>query len=128
MLADNHQIAHLVTCFSARPGVVSEAEKQIAAGEMTLEMLPQGTLVERMRAGGAGLPRRRFEVARDRALSLGIPAKKLICRASQRRRRSFGPGSRSSGVGDRVGGGGFGPIAPNFATISPDIRMRDEGR
>ena len=55
MLADNHQIAHLVTCFSARPGVVSEAEKQIDAGEMTLEMVPQGTLVERMRAGGAGL-------------------------------------------------------------------------
>ncbi len=55
LLADNHQIAHLVTCFSARPGVVSEAEKQIAAGEMTLEMVPQGTLVERMRAGGAGL-------------------------------------------------------------------------
>ena len=55
LLADNHQIAHLVTCFSARPGVVSEAEKQIMAGEMTLEMVPQGTLVERMRAGGAGL-------------------------------------------------------------------------
>jgi 3-oxoacid CoA-transferase len=55
LLADNHQIAHLVTCFSARPGVVSEAEKQIAAGELTLEMVPQGTLVERMRAGGAGL-------------------------------------------------------------------------
>jgi len=55
LLADNHQIARLVTCFSARPGVVSEAEKQIAAGEMQLEMVPQGTLVERMRAGGAGL-------------------------------------------------------------------------
>src|SRR5580700_12283227 len=56
LLADNHQIAHLVTCFSARPGVISEAEKQITAGEMTLEMVPQGTLVERMRAGGAGIP------------------------------------------------------------------------
>jgi len=56
MLADNHQIAHLITCFSARPGVVSEAEKQIDAGEMTLEMVAQGTLVERMRAGGAGIP------------------------------------------------------------------------
>jgi 3-oxoacid CoA-transferase len=55
LLAENHQIGRLVTCFSARPGVVSEAEKQIAAGEMTLEMVPQGTLVERMRAGGAGL-------------------------------------------------------------------------
>ncbi len=55
LLADSHQIGRLVTCFSARPGVVSEAEKQILAGQMTLEMVPQGTLVERMRAGGAGL-------------------------------------------------------------------------
>src|SRR6201996_8312713 len=56
LLADGHQIGRLVTCFSARPGVVSEAEKQIEAGEMTLEMVAQGTLVERMRAGGAGIP------------------------------------------------------------------------
>ncbi|MBO0808439.1 MAG: 3-oxoacid CoA-transferase subunit A, partial [Actinobacteria bacterium] len=56
LLADSHQIARLVTCFSARPGVVSEAERQIRNGTMTLEMVAQGTLVERMRAGGAGLP------------------------------------------------------------------------
>jgi 3-oxoacid CoA-transferase len=55
LLADSGQIAHLVTCFSARPGVVSEAERAIQSGRMTLEMVPQGTLVERMRAGGAGL-------------------------------------------------------------------------
>jgi 3-oxoacid CoA-transferase len=55
LLAEGGQIAHLVTCFSARPGIVSEAERQIRSGRMTLEMVPQGTLVERMRAGGAGL-------------------------------------------------------------------------
>jgi 3-oxoacid CoA-transferase len=36
--------------------VVSEAERQIRAGRMSLELVPQGTLVERMRAGGAGIP------------------------------------------------------------------------
>jgi 3-oxoacid CoA-transferase len=36
--------------------VVSEAERQIQAGQMSLEMVAQGTLVERMRAGGAGIP------------------------------------------------------------------------
>ena len=56
LLADSHQISHLVTCFSARPGVVSEAERQIRGGQMSLELVPQGTLVEPMRAGGAGLP------------------------------------------------------------------------
>ena len=56
LLADSHQISRLVTCFSARPGVTSEAERQIRAGQMSLELVPQGPLVERMRAGGAGLP------------------------------------------------------------------------
>lgn len=56
LLADGGQIGHLGTCFSARPGVVSEAEKQISSGLMTLEMIPQGILVERMRAGAAGIP------------------------------------------------------------------------
>ncbi|MBO0893259.1 MAG: CoA transferase subunit A, partial [Acidimicrobiales bacterium] len=56
LLAENHQLSRLVTCFSARPGVVSEAERQVAAGELEVELVPQGTLVERMRAGGANIP------------------------------------------------------------------------
>lgn len=56
LLAENHQLAKLVASFSARPGVrESEAESQIAAGQLDFEVVPQGTLVERMRAGGAGL-------------------------------------------------------------------------
>ena len=56
LLAENHQLAKLVASFSARPGVrESEAESQIAAGLLDFEVVPQGTLVERMRAGGAGL-------------------------------------------------------------------------
>jgi 3-oxoacid CoA-transferase len=56
LLAENHQLGKLVASFSARPGVrESEAETQIAAGQLAFEVVPQGTLVERMRAGGAGL-------------------------------------------------------------------------
>ncbi|MGH8981553.1 MAG: 3-oxoacid CoA-transferase [Acidimicrobiales bacterium] len=56
LLAENHQLGKLVASFSARPGVrESEAESQITAGELDFEVVPQGTLVERMRAGGAGL-------------------------------------------------------------------------
>ncbi|HUZ21114.1 MAG TPA: 3-oxoacid CoA-transferase [Acidimicrobiales bacterium] len=56
LLAENHQLGKLVASFSARPGVrESEAETQIAAGQLDFEVVPQGTLVERMRAGGAGL-------------------------------------------------------------------------
>ncbi|MGH9098934.1 MAG: 3-oxoacid CoA-transferase [Acidimicrobiales bacterium] len=56
LLAENHQLGKLVASFSARPGVrESEAETQIVAGQLDFEVVPQGTLVERMRAGGAGL-------------------------------------------------------------------------
>ncbi|MGH9101904.1 MAG: 3-oxoacid CoA-transferase [Acidimicrobiales bacterium] len=55
LLAENHQVSTLIASFSARPGAVSEAERQITAGELAVEMVPQGTLVERMRAGGAGI-------------------------------------------------------------------------
>jgi 3-oxoacid CoA-transferase len=55
MLADNGQIAKLVSCFSSRPGPPTSAEQQILSGEMEFEIVPQGTLVERMRAGGAGI-------------------------------------------------------------------------
>ena len=53
LLVDSRQISRVVTCFSARRAVVSEAERQIRAGQMSLELVPQGTLVERMRAGGS---------------------------------------------------------------------------
>ncbi len=56
ILADNHQVSHLIASFSARPGTKTEAERQIASGELTVELVPQGTLVERLRAAGAGLP------------------------------------------------------------------------
>jgi 3-oxoacid CoA-transferase len=49
------QISKLIACFSARPGMESPAERAIAEGRMELELVPQGTLVERMRAGGAGI-------------------------------------------------------------------------
>src|SRR5262245_36293611 len=71
LLADGGQIAHLVTSFSARPGVVSEAERQIRSGQLTLEMVPQGTLVERMRAGGAGLAAFYTPVAVGTSLAAG---------------------------------------------------------
>ena len=37
-------------------GENKEFERQVLAGELTLELVPQGTLAERLRAGGAGIP------------------------------------------------------------------------
>jgi 3-oxoacid CoA-transferase len=55
-LIENHQVNRLIVSFSARAGTgTSEAERQIASGEISVELVPQGTLVERLRAGGAGI-------------------------------------------------------------------------
>jgi len=56
ILAENKQVKKLVAAFSVRPGTPTASEEQIAAGEMEVELVPQGILVERCRAGGAGIP------------------------------------------------------------------------
>src|SRR5437764_8948057 len=37
-------------------GENKEFERQVLSGELELELIPQGTLAERLRAGGAGIP------------------------------------------------------------------------
>ncbi len=56
ILAENRQIRKLIAAFSIRAGTPTASEAQIAAGEMDVELVPQGILVERCRAGGAGIP------------------------------------------------------------------------
>ena len=54
-LIENHQVSHLLMSFTARAGTRTAAEDPISSGEITYELVPQGTLVERLRAAGAGL-------------------------------------------------------------------------
>jgi acyl CoA:acetate/3-ketoacid CoA transferase alpha subunit len=55
-LIEDRRVAKLITSFSARASEGrSPAEEQIAEGTLAVELVPQGTLVERLRAGGAGL-------------------------------------------------------------------------
>jgi 3-oxoacid CoA-transferase len=54
-LIEQHQVSRLIMSFTARAGAKSPVEEQIASGEITYELVPQGTLVERLRAAGAGL-------------------------------------------------------------------------
>lgn len=53
LLLQTHQIRKMVSSYV---GENSEFERQYLAGELELELCPQGTLAERMRAGGAGIP------------------------------------------------------------------------
>lgn len=54
-------IGKLITAKAARKVIVShiglnpETQKQMMAGELEVELVPQGTLIERIRAGGHGL-------------------------------------------------------------------------
>jgi 3-oxoacid CoA-transferase len=54
-LIENHQVSRLIVSFVARPNIPSPAGEQVAAGRIQYEIVPQGTLVERLRAAGAGL-------------------------------------------------------------------------
>lgn len=56
ILAENNQVKKLIAAFSIRAGTPTASEAQIAAGKMEVELVPQGILVERCRAGGAGIP------------------------------------------------------------------------
>ena len=56
ILAENGQVRKLIAAFSVRPGTPTASEAQIVAGTMQVELVPQGILVERCRAGGAGIP------------------------------------------------------------------------
>ncbi len=56
-----HGIGKLVAAKRVRKAIVShiglnpETQRQMMAGEMDVELVPQGTLIERIRAGGYGL-------------------------------------------------------------------------
>src|SRR2546427_939749 len=54
-LIEQRQVSRLIMSFTARAGSKSPVEQQIASGEIAYELVPQGTLVERLRAAGAGL-------------------------------------------------------------------------
>lgn len=53
LLLKQKQIAHVIASYV---GENAEFERQYLSGEILLELTPQGTLAERIRAGGAGIP------------------------------------------------------------------------
>jgi len=53
MLLQTHQVKKMISSYV---GENVEFERQYLAGELEVEFCPQGTLAERLRAGGAGIP------------------------------------------------------------------------
>src|ERR1700716_4117800 len=56
LLVASGQCSRLIVSFSSRPGMRTPADDLIETGDIEVELVPQGTLVERMRAAGAGIP------------------------------------------------------------------------
>ena len=53
VLLKNNQVSRVIASFV---GDNKEFERQVLAGSLELELCPQGTLAEKLRAGGAGIP------------------------------------------------------------------------
>jgi 3-oxoacid CoA-transferase A subunit len=53
LLLKNHQINKMISSYV---GENAEFERQLLSGELQVDLIPQGTLAERLRAGGAGIP------------------------------------------------------------------------
>ncbi|MCD7033274.1 CoA transferase subunit A [Metabacillus sp. GX 13764] len=53
LLLKNKQIKKMISSYV---GENKEFERQVLSGELEVELVPQGTLAERVRAGGAGIP------------------------------------------------------------------------
>ncbi|RIJ41469.1 CoA transferase subunit A [Pontibacter oryzae] len=53
LLLQQHQVKKMISSYV---GENAEFERQLLSGELEVELIPQGTLAERIRAGGAGIP------------------------------------------------------------------------
>lgn len=53
LLLENHQIKKMISSYV---GENDEFERQMLSGELEVELIPQGTLAERCRAAGSGIP------------------------------------------------------------------------
>jgi 3-oxoacid CoA-transferase len=53
LMLQNRQVKKMISSYV---GENKEFERQLLSGELEVELIPQGTLAERIRAGGAGIP------------------------------------------------------------------------
>lgn len=53
LLLQKHQIKKMISSYV---GENKEFERQLLSNELEVDLIPQGTLAERIRAGGAGIP------------------------------------------------------------------------
>jgi 3-oxoacid CoA-transferase len=120
ILAENKQVKKLVAAFSVRPGTPTASEDQILSGDMEVELVPQGILVERCRAGGAGIPAFYSPTSVGTALTEGreiryFDGKPHVLETAIRVDYAFLRGYRADTVGNVQFRGGSQNFNPSFA-------------
>lgn len=126
ILAELHQIRRLICTYAMLPTTPTPIADQIRAGEIELEMVPQGTLVERVRAGGAGLAAFFTPTGVGTAVAEGkeervFDGKRYLLETAIRADYAFLQAHRADEAGNltyRRGGRNFGPAFATAATTT----------
>jgi len=123
ILAEQHQIRRLICTYAMLPSTPTPIAEQIRAGEIELELVPQGTLVERVRAGGAGLAAFYTPTGVGTVVAAGkeervFNGRRYVLETAIRADYAFLQAHQADGAGNvtyRRGGRNFGPA---FATAA----------
>jgi 3-oxoacid CoA-transferase len=126
ILAERHQIRRLICTYAMLPTTPTPIAEQIRAREIELELVPQGTLVERVRAGGAGLAAFYTPTGVGTAVAAGkeeriFDGKRYLLETAIRADYAFLQAHQADGAGNvtyRRGGRNFGPAFASAATTT----------
>jgi len=126
ILGELHQIRKLICTYAILPISQTPIADQIRAGEIELELVPQGTLVERVRAGGAGLAAFYTPTGVGTAIADGkeertFDGRRYILEQAIRADYAFLQAHQADAVGNityRRGGRNFGPAFATAATTT----------
>ena len=87
LLLKSYQVKKVIASYV---GENKEFERQVLAGELELQLTPQGTLAEKLRAGGAGSPRFLYaHGVRDQARGRQADNEPSMARSTFSKRRSM---------------------------------------
>jgi len=116
LLLDRRLIRKMVASYV---GENAEFERQFLAGELEVEFVPQGTLAERMRAGGAGIPAFYTPAGYGTMVAQGKEAREFDGRPYVMERGILGDFSLvAAWKGDRLGNLVFRKTARNFNPLA----------
>jgi len=123
ILAENGQIRKIISTYGAVPKRHTPLDEAIRAGQVELEMVPQGTLIERIRAGGSGLAAFYTPTGVGTDLAKGkeereFDGKRFLLETALRADFAFVRAWRGDAYGNLVYQGGGRNFNPLFATAA----------